>query len=175
VSVVDGSGDPSAEDLLRGVLANASVASAFSSPQFTYTAASDLKGACARHAHIAWGYGGACRRKRSGPPRAAPGRLHAALAVPASPQHRTRSSGSARLPVSACGAARARNALPARATSVTGGSARAAAGLDNIVNKNYDYAVSSLAVPASTLAAQQAAGCAQGRGRVGHHRVELRQ
>ena len=44
-TVVDGSGDTSVDDLMRGVLANATVASAFSAPRFTYMSVGDDRGA----------------------------------------------------------------------------------------------------------------------------------
>lgn len=44
-TVVDGSGDTSADDLMRGVLANATVASTFAAPRFSYTPVGDDRGA----------------------------------------------------------------------------------------------------------------------------------
>jgi len=159
VTVVDGSGDPSAEDVLRGVLANASVASVFSSPQFTYTATTDTKGARApRGAPGARGRVSDGENEREGEQELDLGSLACRAGVICAPpapfaQQRER----------APAAPRARTALPGPRGERDGRPGRAAAGLDNLMNKNYDYAVSSLALPASTLAAQQAAGCAQGR------------
>ena len=45
VTMVDGSGDTSVDDLMRGVLANATVASTFASPRFSYTPVGDDRGA----------------------------------------------------------------------------------------------------------------------------------
>lgn len=45
MTVMDGSGDTSVDDLMRGVLANATVASTFASPRFTYTPVGDDRGA----------------------------------------------------------------------------------------------------------------------------------
>ena len=45
VTVIDGSGDTSADDLMRGALANATVAATSGAPQFTYVASGDMRGA----------------------------------------------------------------------------------------------------------------------------------
>ena len=54
VTMVDGSGDTSVDDLMRGMLANATVASTFASPRFSYTPVGDDRGAWRP---AAWGQG----------------------------------------------------------------------------------------------------------------------
>ena len=58
VTMVDGSGDTSVDDLMRGVLANATVASTFASPRFSYLPVGDERGAWRPAAWVqGWGQG----------------------------------------------------------------------------------------------------------------------
>ena len=146
-TVVDGSGDTSVDDLMRGVLANATVASTFASPRFSYTPVGDDRGARCP----ADGFRG--RVWASGPPGH---KLKLHLNMPGAPgcacsslllQRVVQSRGTVALctvdSLFCCGG------LSCRGKKLC----CPMAGLDNLINNNYDYAITAMAVPAASSAA----------------------